>query len=338
METTARYWFDGFVLRTSGVKVVDAVGRIAKVTPLSLKESENAPSICLTPGFVNAHAHLELSALQGLLGQGLPFYDWLSRMRSLVAPWTLADYQKSYLQGLRESAKYGTRTLYDVGNQMAEPPKESLEGERLGVRLFAMHEVIKEMLPPPVTPHSLYATPPGLVLACVRQCVAQGIPWSLHLAEHSQDRTLGELLEILEGLGGDLGSGILAHGNLLTESDLKIVRQKNWLVVHCPESCAWFGHQGPDWELWRRTGVKVAIGTDSLASARSLDLREQVKALLRRTPGAMSLEEAFAGITSVPGEFLGGGRIAVGERADFLSWAVPEGTPRERVLEAVLNC
>jgi cytosine/adenosine deaminase-related metal-dependent hydrolase len=325
-ETFAKCWFDGVRLHAEAVRVLEQDGFIERIDPMP---AQDAPDICLLPGFVNAHAHLELSALAGKLPRNAPFYDWLSAMRKAVSDWTRRDWQDSYLQGLARSYSGGARVVYDVGNQMAEPP----EGERMGVRLFALHEVIKQPLPSPATPHSLYATPPRLVAECVERCAEEGVPWSIHLAEHSEDRTLAELLELV---GGVRAPGIIVHGNLLSERDLHLVREKNWLIVHCPESCAWFGHAGPDWELWRRSGVKVALGTDSLASAGSLSPLAQARALLARSPHAMAPEEAFAAITSVPGEFLGGGRIAAGERACFLECRIAPHTAPEDALSYIL--
>jgi cytosine/adenosine deaminase-related metal-dependent hydrolase len=75
-------------------------------------------------------------------------------------------------------------------------------------------------------------------------------------------------------------------------------------LVHCPQSHEWFGHKDPDFEMWKNSGVDICIATDSLASASSLDLMEQLKTLFRRYPKAFTHEEAMAAITSTPGKYL----------------------------------
>jgi imidazolonepropionase-like amidohydrolase len=72
--------------------------------------------------------------------------------------------------------------------------------------------------------------------------------------------------------------------------------------VHCPQSHEWFGHKEPDFEMWKKSRVDICIATDSLASASSLDLMEQVKTLFRRYPKAFTYEEAMAAITTTPGK------------------------------------
>jgi cytosine/adenosine deaminase-related metal-dependent hydrolase len=167
-----------------------------------------------------------------------------------------------------------------------------------------MHEIIKHPLPPPCTPHSIYATPPELVKQAVKSCVKAGIPWSIHLAEFDESDRFCDFLEIFAEEPELVKNGFVVHGNFLTESDLDFMAKKNIALVHCPQSHEWFGHKDPDFEMWKKSGVDICIATDSLASASSLDLTEQVKTLFRRYPKAFTHEEALAAITSTPEKYL----------------------------------
>ncbi|MDR1812069.1 MAG: amidohydrolase family protein [Candidatus Fibromonas sp.] len=252
---------------------------------------------------VNVHCHLELTNLAGKLPRNKPFFDWLAELRKEVANWTKEDYQASYINGLELSKKAGTGIIYDVGNQMAYTPP--LRGTPLGEgNLISMHEIIKQPLPPPCTPHSIYATPPELVKQAVKSCVENGIPWSIHLAEFDESDRFGDFLEIFDDEPLLVKNGFIIHGNFLTERDLNFMAKNNIALVHCPQSHEWFGHKEPDFEMWKNSGVDICIATDSLASASSLDLMEQVKTLFRRYPKAFTHEEAMAAITTTPEKYL----------------------------------
>jgi len=251
------------------------------------------------PVFVNAHCHLELTNLAGKMPKNKPFFEWLSVLRKEVENWTKEDYQASYLKGLELSSKAGTSIIYDVGNQMSEP----LATSHSPLATISMHEVIKEALPFPCTPHSIYATPPELVRQGIKSCVKAGIPWSIHLAEFDESDRFCDFLDIFKGEQEFVRNGLIVHGNFLKDGDLAFMAKNRIALVHCPESHEWFGHKDPDFEMWKRSGVDICIATDSLASASSLDLMEQVKTLFRRYPKAFTREEAMAAITTVPAKY-----------------------------------
>jgi cytosine/adenosine deaminase-related metal-dependent hydrolase len=238
---------------------------------------------------------LELTNLAGKLPRNKPFFEWLAEFRKHVEAWTKDDYRASYIKGLELSKNAGTAIIYDVGNQMSEPANS---------QLYSMHEVIKEPLPFPCTPHSIYATPPELVKLCVRQCRAAGVPWSIHLAEFDESDRFCDFLKIFNDELELVKNGFIVHGNFLTESDLDFMAKNNIALVHCPQSHEFFGHKDPDFEMWKHSGVDICIATDSLASASSLDLTEQLKTLFRRYPKAFTKEEALAAITTTPGKYL----------------------------------
>ena len=268
---------------------------------------------------INAHCHLELTNLRGKLPKNKPFYEWLAALRKEVESWTIEDYKKSYLKGLELSAKANTKIIYDVGNQLAEPPPlrlrrtprllrshPSKRGEYLHspFSILSMHEIIKQPLPFPCVPHSIYATPAEFVKRSVTECRKAGIPWSIHLAEFDESDRFCDFLNIFKDEPETVKYGFIVHGNFLKENDLDFMAKNNIALVHCPQSHEWFGHRDPDFEMWKESGVDICIATDSLASADSLDLTEQLKTLFRRYPKAFTREEAEAMVTSVPGKYL----------------------------------
>ena len=254
------------------------------------------------PVFINAHCHLELTNLAGKMPKNKPFFEWLAALRKEVENWTIKDYRASYIKGLELARNANTGIIYDVGNQMSEP--ELKDEQDYSQLIISMREIIKQPLPFPCTPHSIYATPPSLVKQAVKSCVEAKIPWSIHLAEFDDSDRFCDFLEIFKKEPELVKNGFIVHGNFLTEKDLAFMAKNNIALVFCPQSHEWFGHRDPDFEMWKSSGVDICIATDSLASADSLDLMEQIKTLFRRYPKAFTYKEALAAITTVPGKYL----------------------------------
>jgi 5-methylthioadenosine/S-adenosylhomocysteine deaminase len=100
-----------------GVVVVD--GERIAVVGSAATVADTLPCIdlgdaVLLPGLVNAHSHLELTAMRGLL-EGLEFRDWLRMLtvarRDVFDPPTLLD---ASLHGLHEGLRHGITTYADT--------------------------------------------------------------------------------------------------------------------------------------------------------------------------------------------------------------------------------
>ena len=124
------------------------------------------------------------------------------------------------------------------------------------------------------------------------------------MGEFDESDWFEDFLKIFEGELELVKKGFVVHGNFLKERDLAFMAKNDIALVHCPQSHEWFGHKDPDFEMWKSSGVDICIATDSLASASSLDLMEQIKTLMRRYPKAFTYEEAIAAVTSVPAKYL----------------------------------
>jgi cytosine/adenosine deaminase-related metal-dependent hydrolase len=123
---------------------------------------------------------------------------------------------------------------------------------------------------------------------------------------------------------------IVAHLNELTESDFALLERLNLKlrVVHCPRSHKYFNHNRFPFERLRALGVNVCLGTDSLASNKSLSLFDEMRAFQKEFP-TVSAEEILQMVTVNAAMALRQekvlGRIQPGFRADLI--AVPsEGT------------
>ena len=118
------------------------------------------------------------------------------------------------------------------------------------------------------------------------------------------------------------------HAVHLDDSDLERLREAEAVIVTCPRSNEWVGGGMPRVSRFYAAKVPVAIGTDSLASAPTLNLFDELAELRRIAPdvsAAVFLESA----TRTGAEALGFGRtagtIARGKRASFVAVDIPSG-------------
>jgi cytosine/adenosine deaminase-related metal-dependent hydrolase len=77
---------------------------------------------------------------------------------------------------------------------------------------------------------------------------------------------------------GVIGSNwIIAHLNYLQDYDYELVSGSGASVVHCPKCHTYFGHAPFPLKALREYGVNICLGTDSLASNNTLDMRAEMR-------------------------------------------------------------
>ncbi len=201
--------------------------------------------------------------------------------------------------------------------------------------------------------HAPYSVSPAL-LSEVGRRRRDDAPLAIHVGESPEEieflRTgRGPFRHLLEDLGvwndawtppqcdpveylgrlGYLRPGLLAvHGVHLKEQAIERLRQTGALLVTCPRSNEWVGVGLPPLSRYYAAGIPVAVGTDSLASAPTLNVFDELAAMRRVAPDVAAptlLESA----TRVGAEALGldtlYGTLAPGKRADLVTVDVPEG-------------
>jgi cytosine/adenosine deaminase-related metal-dependent hydrolase len=202
-----------------------------------------------------------------------------------------------------------------------------------------------------IVPHAPYSVSPALFEAIARRSAGQ--PLSLHLGESRaeveflRDGT-GEWRALLETLGvwndrwtppgcgpveyverfGIVNERFLAvHGVEFTEDDVSRLRRAGSTIVTCPRSNVWTGAGEPPVEPFYAAGIRVAIGTDSLASVADLNLFAELAAVRRLAP-RVPAHELLASATIHGAKALGFGgelgSIEAGKRAQLISVRVPE--------------
>jgi len=193
-----------------------------------------------------------------------------------------------------------------------------------------------------VVAHAPYSVAPALFTEIARR--ADRTPLSVHLAESVEEIEFlrsgsGPMRELLEGLGvwsgawtapgtdpvrylaslGYLQRGVLiVHGVHLTDDGLDQLRTAGAVLVTCPRSNLWVGSGPPRLPHFYASRVPVAIGTDSLASAPSLNLFDEL-AEMRRIAPEVAAAALLDSATRRGADALGFGRdygtLSVGKRA-----------------------
>jgi cytosine/adenosine deaminase-related metal-dependent hydrolase len=214
-----------------------------------------------------------------------------------------------------------------------------------------------------LAPHAPYSTSIELFRA-IRSAVDALDPpiMSVHLAENPEEVELieqgsGEWRGMLEMIGawrddwpvpgcdpvtyldrhGILDSRTLAvHGVQLSDASLKRLAEIGSTLVTCPRSNRWVGVGYPPVERFYRSGVGVAVGTDSLASVEDLNLFSELKTMRWLAPGVAASKILESG-TLVGARALGLGHelgsLTAGKRAEMIAVDLP---PRVEDVEEFL--
>jgi cytosine/adenosine deaminase-related metal-dependent hydrolase len=215
-------------------------------------------------------------------------------------------------------------------------------------------------LRPSIVPHAPYSVAPSLMRAIAEASRATRV--SMHVGESAEEieflRTgQGAWRELLQRLGvwtdawqppgtgpvdyiascGLVNDRLLAvHCVQLTDDELHTLASAGATVVTCPRSNRWVGAGAPPIERFYASGVRVAVGTDSLASVEDLNVFAELK-MMRELAPSVPARRIVESATRCGAEALGFGNelgtIEPGKRAGLISVAVP---PAEMDVEEYL--
>ena len=103
---------DGFVM-IQGNRIVQ-VGKRKDLYFLPSVRMLDLGDTILLPGLINAHCHLDFTALKGKVPYRGVFIDWLKRMGQGSHKTTAAGFRQSVAKGIQESLTQGTTTICDI--------------------------------------------------------------------------------------------------------------------------------------------------------------------------------------------------------------------------------
>jgi len=183
----------------------------------------------ILPGLVNAHTHLELTALAGKVPPRGGFVGWLRALMGELKGWQREDFITSCKEGLKQSARSGTTLIGDItrptlplDHYHEDPLRKVVYLELMGFGQFFSAALVlgvrmrlgrlkqNESVVFGLSPHAPYSAAPELY---IRACNAKNdaIPLCTHIAESEEELLFlrtgkGPLRKLLAEIGVDLTS------------------------------------------------------------------------------------------------------------------------------------
>jgi cytosine/adenosine deaminase-related metal-dependent hydrolase len=239
--------------------------------------------------------------------------------------------------------------FYELIRFRAPDPAALVEAAAAEIAALAPSDRVRTSL----AAHAPYSVAP-LVFRALRKAVDRDgfVPCSVHLSESAEEVEFiqtggGPWRALLEELGswdpawvapgvspvqflddaGFLGANVLAvHGVQMTLDDLGRLKARGTTLVTCPRSNGHTGAGAPPLQDFYDAGVRVAVGTDSLASAPDLNVFAELatmRALAPSIPAASLLRSATAEGARALGFDADYGTIEPGKRARLIAVDVP---------------
>lgn len=292
------------------------IAAIEQYSDPSLLDSQPATEFhsgLLAPALVNAHTHLELSHLRGAIPEGCGYAGFAAAMARLRGNFTEEERRQAMIRADREMYDAGIGVAGDISNDEAsfDIKASSLVDYHTFCEVFGLkinnfdsaHETLRTSRSRrgtmSLTPHSLYSLNDVLLKRLCSE--GQGM-LSIHFMESPAERELfecrGPLHEwfLTQGFECDFlhyaspaerlaacvpadRSVMLVHCTCVTQSDIDIIMNHFRAPVYwclSPVSNRYITGLQPDAELLLRNGLNICLGTDSLASNRSLSMREEL--------------------------------------------------------------
>ncbi|MHB1422506.1 MAG: amidohydrolase family protein [Gemmataceae bacterium] len=328
--------------------IITIVGeRIVSIEPAKQQTADvDLGAAAILPGFVNAHTHLDLSGLRGKCPPSADFTGWLRQVIAHRRGTTPQQIEADIHTGLAESVRHGTTLIGDISGAggswdvLANAPLRAIvfreilglsedraSGAWQRLEQWLVSRIATPTCRPGVSPHAPYSVRSALFFAASSSRVAVAV----HLAETAAEQELlalrrGAFVEFLrdldvwapDGLADDtahvlkllngLSPTLLVHCNYLAPT---ASIPSNCTIVYCPRTHSAFDHSPHPFREFLARGVRVAIGTDSLASNPDLSVLAEVRHLHRQYP-------------DVPGDVLL--RMATLSGAEGLGWADETGS------------
>jgi aminodeoxyfutalosine deaminase len=131
---------------------------------------------------------------------------------------------------------------------------------------------------------------------------------------------------------------LIVHGVQLQPAALERLAEIGCTLVTCPRSNQWVGAGAPSIERFYASGVRVAVGTDSLASVSDLNLFAELKTmrwLAPTVPARRLLESATIAGAMALGLSADLGTIEAGKRAELIAVDLPSS--EDDVEEQLVN-
>ncbi|MDL1968906.1 MAG: amidohydrolase family protein [Deltaproteobacteria bacterium] len=327
----------------------------------------------LLPVLVNAHTHLELCALKDKVLPEKGFRNWVENLINLRNSAGTDTLKAGARNGVKELIESGCGVIGEIstlGLTWEIVSNSSLRGvwfrEFFGNVL--PEEIIcntNKLLIKSIAGHAPHTLSPELFADLKNITRKENIPFSIHLAE-SEDEVLflttgkGTWADFMTERGVDFSGwnlpvetpvryledlGVLDENTIAVhlihtdEKDFEILLRHNVRVCLCLRSNFNLHNMMPDLSGMLKAGIKPCLGTDSLASAKSLSIFDEMTFVSKSFPSIPPAEilamATVNGASSLGfGEMFGS--LTPGKRAAFVYVPV-DVSNRSELLHALVN-
>ena len=264
----------------------------------------------LMPGLVNGHTHSAMTLLRGV-SDDEGFMPWLAAVQALEQHLTHDDVAVGVQLAMVEMIETGTTAFADMYHWDAElielvrtagmralvavasfapdtvgfpgvspwTGAEAVEQTEALARQFAGDPQVRIAY----GPHAPYTCPPEFLREIAQRAVAHGIPIHTHVSESAaevaqiQEQYGATPADHLDALGLFEAEVLAAHCVHLTDGEIERFARTRTAVSHNPVSNLKLGNGIARLPEWQQAGLRIALGTDSVASNNTLDLFEEIK-------------------------------------------------------------
>jgi aminodeoxyfutalosine deaminase len=360
---------DGFIQVEAGQIQAFGQGRI----PIECGQLiDHGPGV-LIPALINAHTHLELTALKNKAITGGSFIDWVKSLitqREFIGTDLLLS---AAADGITELIETGTLFIGEVSSLKITKQLfldsaingiwfEEYIGNSEDLNECAHVAPLKKIS---ISGHAPHTTAPSLLEKLKQKTRQHDLPFSIHLAESEEEveflRTgKGAWADLLNERGIDVSHwnpsgespvqyadrlGILDEKTIAihlihsTQKEFEILSNKGIQVCACPRSNMKLHGRLPDLTGMFNAGILPCLGTDSLASNDSLNMFDEMKFIAEHFP-KISSEKIFAMATINGSIALGinkhAGSLEPGKTASFL-YSPIDALDQKTLLEKLIH-
>ena len=182
-----------------------------------------------------------------------------------------------------------------------------------------------------VSPHAPYTVSDRLYHAAAEFANSRRLPLAMHIAESEAEHDIvanarGDFaerwrrrgiavarrarspIELLERQGALDRGPLLIHCVRVDDADMEIIARRRCAVAHCPASNAKFGHGIAPLLPLVAAGVRVGIGSDSVASNNRMDILDEARLAVLIHRAATRRHDAFGAHQALELATIGGAR------------------------------
>ncbi len=338
----------------------------------------------LMPGLVNLHTHLELPPLLHEI-RAKTFVNWILNLIKAKKALNDANYRTAVLANISELVKTGTTTIGEICSQGESPSLLeksklravifheviSMNPNESPIRLSSITSRPSSLIRYGFSPHAPYTVSESALRSILRSTQKSGRRIAMHIAESNDEIRLlqrgksglekiyhyarwdlnrapkaASSFEYLKRIGFLSPNLLAVHAVQVVGEDIELIRKSGASIAHCPRSNKELRVGRMPLRKFLDAGIAVGLGTDSLASAPSLSLWDEMRyaCKIHRRDG-VSAADLFRLATIGGATALGLdkeiGTLEPGKKADIIAVPLPKkdtGDPYSDLLRETKSC